>query len=198
MTARGAQGLVLADFERAAQILGVTAAHVQAVCWVEAPGSGFLASGEPKVLFEAHHFSRLTAHRFDASHPQISSRKWNRALYRGGAAEHQRMQAAAELDREAALQSASWGRFQIMGFHWSACGFASLQDFVNAMYRGEQGHLEAFIGYIRWAKLDDELRANDWDGFARWYNGPGYAEHQYDVKLAQAFARYSKPPPAAA
>lgn len=38
----------------------------------------------------------------------------------------------------------------------------------------------------------NELQRKDWAGFARGYNGPGYAKNRYDIKLANAYKKYSK------
>ena len=35
--------------------------------------------------------------------------------------------------------------------------------------------------------LVEWLRERNWAKFARAYNGPGYAQNQYDVKLKQAY-----------
>ncbi|TAY50928.1 N-acetylmuramidase domain-containing protein [Rhizobium leguminosarum] len=67
-------------YEQAATLLSVTEAHVRAVASVEALGSGYLASGRPKILFEAHKFSAATGRKYDSSHSNISSCKWNKAL----------------------------------------------------------------------------------------------------------------------
>ena len=181
------------DFERAAQRLGCQVAAIKAVAEVESTGAGFLPSGEPKILFEAHVFDRLTGGRYRRSHPGLSSARWDRSLY-GAAGQHQhrRLQAAVELDRDAALQSASWGRFQIMGFNWRMVGRASLQAFINAQYRSEGEHLAEFVGYVLARGLADELQRLDWVGFALGYNGPGYAANRYDEKMARAYARYSQ------
>src|SRR6185295_10213057 len=101
---------------------------------------GFLADGRPKILFEAHVFGQRTQQRFTRSHPALSSRTWNRALYQGGAREWARLAAAMQLDRRAALESASWGAFQIMGFNFAACGFSDVEAMVAAM-RTEEGQL---------------------------------------------------------
>jgi N-acetylmuramidase len=74
------------------------------------------------ILFEAHVFSKNTRHAYDYVFPEISSRHWNRALYRGGEREYPRLMKAMLLDRAAALKSASWGRFQVMGFNHSLAG----------------------------------------------------------------------------
>ncbi|WP_269780298.1 N-acetylmuramidase domain-containing protein [Methylobacterium sp. Leaf118] len=41
-------------------------------------------------------------------------------------------------------------------------------------------------------RLDDELRAHNWAGFARGYNGSAYAQHGYHTKLAAAYAKWRK------
>lgn len=187
----GEKSLTAEDLRRVAEVLDVDVATVSAVAEVESLGGGFLADGRPKILFEAHVFSRLTRHEHDATHPEISSREWDRSLYGGGAKEHRRLQLAVSLDRIAALQSASWGMFQIMGFNYARCGFKDVQLFVNAMYRSEGDHLDAFAIFVISQRLDRALRERDWAAFARGYNGPAYAVNRYDARLAQAYARFS-------
>jgi len=165
---------------------------IKAVADIESAGEGFLSSGEPKILFEAHHFSRLTRHRYDYTHPNISSLTWNRALYKGGLAEHTRLAEAVLLDRTAALQSASWGKFQIMGFNAKRAGFKNVFHMVDEFETGEGKHLEGFVKYIKFTLLDDELKAKDWSGFARQYNGKLYYKNEYDKKLKEAYLKYLK------
>ncbi len=182
-----------ADFARASEALGVEDAVVRAIAAVEAKGSGFLASGEPKILFEPHIFSRLTGGRFDASHPDLSYPKWDPKRYGAESAQHGRLDRAAKLDRNAALQSASWGAFQVMGFNWKTAGFRSLQAFINAMYGGIDGHFAAMVGFIRSdPDMVRALRRHDWASFARLYNGEGYRQNNYDGKLASAYAQHQQ------
>ena len=179
------------DYSGAAAELGATKPQVKAVAKVEAPGSGFLDDGQVKILFEAHHFARLTAHKYNNSHPNISSPRWNKKLYFGGAGEHLRLQAAVVLNRSAALQSASYGKFQIMGFNYRLAGFASIQSFTNAMISGEAAQLKAFVNFVRNAKLDDELRMIGRNApFARGFNGEGFALNNYHGKIAAAYVSY--------
>lgn len=179
------------DFENAATSLGCEIACIRAVNEVEAPKGGYLPSGRPTILFEAHIFSRLTKHVYDKYATDISSLKWNKSLYKGGEKEYDRLEKAMALDRTAALQSASWGRFQIMGFNYNIVGYTSVEDFVTAMYQSEARQLEAFIGYIRSANLTKALCEKRWADLARGYNGSSYAENQYDVKLKKAYDKYS-------
>src|SRR6185503_15448815 len=94
---------------------------LRAVAEVESSGEGFLAppSDRPKILFEGHAFHRLTGGRYSGEHPDISYPQWSRRKYADSpAGEWHRFEAACRLDRLAALQSASWGLFQIMGFNY--------------------------------------------------------------------------------
>lgn len=184
------------SFAGAALALGCEVAAIRAVCEVEAPGGGFDAVGQPRILFEGHLFSKATGGRFDASHPTISYPRWVRTFYATGPTadarnegEHQRLRVATSLDRGAALASASWGKFQILGSNWKDAGAESLQAFINAMYRDEDAHLAAFVALIKSWGLAPTLRERQWATFAKRYNGPAYAENQYDTKLAAAYAR---------
>lgn len=207
-------GLTDDDFKWAAGTLGCTVAQIRAVDEVESGGGWFAdvradilaADGPggfidgpnlPKILFEAHIFARETGGRFTKSHPNLSSAKWNRALYVGGQAEWIRLHNAMQLDRTAALRSASVGRYQIMGFNFEAAGFENVEDFWEAHKRSERDHLDAFVAFIRSSGLTDELRAisnvhASCVPFASKYNGSGYAANNYHVKIARAHDKWSK------
>lgn len=176
-----------ADFQRAAEEIGCSVAAVKAVCAVEAPRGGFLATAEPTILFERHIFSRRTDSKYDVSHPEISNR--TPGGYKGGKDEHERLQIAASLDRDAALSSASWGKFQIMGFNAQPAGFKDLQSFINAMYDSEAKQLDAFVGFIESQGLGRHMKEKNWAAFALRYNGKDYAKHGYHTRLA---AEYKK------
>ncbi len=183
-------GLTEADFKEAARLLNCEVAAIKAVAEVESRGGGFLPTGEPTILFERHIFSRRTAQKFDKAHPKISNPK--AGGYGKVSEQHTRLAMAASLNRSAALESASWGMFQIMGFNAFLCGFNTLQAFINAMFQSERAQLLAFIEYIRQTHLSDELREHRWADFARKYNGPDFQINNYDVKLKKAFIKHSQ------
>lgn len=207
-------GLSEKDFEGAAGALSCTVAQLRAVDEVESGGGwftdvradildldgpgGFIDGPNlPKILFEAHHFDRLTQGKFRAAHPNISSARWNKSLYVGGQGEWARLAKAMDLDREAALKSASVGRYQIMGFNYKLAGFDTVEEFWEAMKTNEKNHLIAFVKFIENTKLGDELRQvsnvhSDCIPFARGYNGPGYSANDYHVKIARAHKKWSK------
>jgi hypothetical protein len=186
------------QIKAAAEAAGLEPAALKAIDEVESKGAGFLADGQPKILFEGHVFwmtlirHGLAPENIVRGNEDILYPTWDKSKYKGGPAEHRRLQKAAAIDREAALCSASWGRFQVMGFNWPVCGFKDLQTFINAMYQDEAGHLAAALGYIKGTGLGPALQRHDWAAFAKGYNGPGYAADNYDVKLARAYAEAKK------
>lgn len=181
--------LTATDWSGAAWFLDCEVEAIQAVGEVEAPRGGYLEDGQVTILFERHVFHRLTKGKHSSARPDISNP--TAGGYKGGAAEHERLAAAVGLDREAALQSASWGRFQIMGFNWKRTGHESLQEFINGMIRGgEAEHLRSFCCFIRSdGELLQALQDHDWSGFARAYNGPAYARHDYHGRIARAYQK---------
>lgn len=185
------QSLILQDYQNAANQLGVPVAAVKAVTEVESLGAGFLSDGRPKILFERHVFRKRLIEK-GISVQNTPSDIVNAAAggYQGGVKEHERLDRAAKIDRDAALESASWGLFQIMGYHWKTLGYPTLQAFINAMYKDEASQLDAFVRFVKADnRLLRALKSQDWATFARIYNGPNYAANKYDTKLADAFKR---------
>ena len=187
--------LSFSDIRKAAELIGVEPCAVQAVVDVESCGSGFLPDGRTKILFEGHVFWRELQKRgidpapLASKYPNVIYPKWDRSQYKGGAAEWERLNTAALVNKEAALCSASYGLFQIMGFNHRAAGFDTVQAFVDAQKESEVKQLESFCAFMRSEGLVLFLVGRDWAGFARRYNGPGYAANQYDVKLRRAYER---------
>jgi hypothetical protein len=180
------------DFRDVAKSIGCEVAAVRAVVDVEAAGSGFLRDGRPKILFEAHWFSEFTGGRFDFSNDDISSPVWNRNLYVGGAGEWDRLYRAVNLNRDAALKSASWGLGQIMGFNHAAAGYRDAESFVRDMHESEGKQLAAMFNFIKSNRLDRFLINRDWAGFALRYNGESFRVNRYDEKLADAYNYWTK------
>jgi hypothetical protein len=187
--------LAQADIDSAAEALGVQVAALMAVNEVESRGEGFLV-GNPVVLFERHvMYQRLADAGQDADglvsrYPDLVNRK--RGGYKGGAQEWYRLSLARQIEQPIANESASWGAFQIMGYHWRALDYASIGDFVAAMSRNEAAHLDAFVRFILAdANLHKALKGRKWADFAKGYNGPAYKANLYDVKLQRAYERHA-------
>ncbi len=174
-----------------AKSLDVEAAVLKAVATVEAAGSGFLPNdpAKPKILFEGHAFHRLTGGRFAAQRPDLSYPKWDRTKYSGTLkGEWARLEAACGLERAAALQSASWGMFQIMGFNYAYCGCSDVEAFVALQHAGADPQMECFARFVARPPYLKALQAKDWVAFAAAYNGPQHAKNNYAPKMAAAYA----------
>jgi hypothetical protein len=180
----------------AAAALDVDEASILTVTEVESGGDGFLPDGRPTILFERHvMYQRLKGDDYDADglaaqYPNLVNK--SRGGYAGGAHEHARFRNACGIDPVCAIESASWGMFQIIGYHWQALGYASAQDFMACMQQSEGEQLDAFVRFVKAdPALHKALKGRKWAEFARLYNGPAYKENLYDAKLARAYERHS-------
>lgn len=198
------------DYARAAVRLGVDEWAIRAVCAVESRGTGFLPDGQPVILFERHvMYRRLTAitsmlSALAETYPDLVNpapggyaRGVNAAARSAG--EHDRLARARTINEGCAIESASWGLFQLMGFHWQRLGFGSAVEFEQAMCRSEGAQLDAFVRFIETdGKLAAALRAHDWRAFAERYNGKNFTRgdadpsNDYDVRLAAAYEQASR------
>lgn len=185
------------DFVRAAKLLDVEVAAIKAVQEVETGGrGGFIRIGYPTILFEGHIFwsqlkkQGLNPEDYVVGNEDILYPKWTKKFYKQGMAEYDRLSRAKNINETAALCSASWGMWQIMGFNYAACGCASVYDFGTEMQLHEGTQLNLFVEFLRTNGLDKYLRNKDWAQFARHYNGPGYKENRYDEKLESAYRKH--------
>ena len=184
------------EIDQIAESMGVEPAAFRSVITVEAAGSGFDKAGRPKALFERHHFYK---HLKDAPGLQANAEaeglaypKWGTKPYpKGSDAVYEEIIRACAIDEEAALLSTSWGLGQIMGSNFKMVGCASVEAMVEEACESEAGQLRQMAAFIKSAGLLDELKAKNWAGFAKGYNGPAYAKNAYDVKLAQAYDKLS-------
>lgn len=180
-----------ADYAAASAILGCDPAAVQSVAIVETKRATFdPAFGLPLILLERHKFSKHSHHRFDKDHPDIAhTHQTLKGQYGSTEAQPRRLWRAAMLDEPAALKSASWGMFQILGENHVAAGYATVEAFVDGMMTSPQKHLEAFVRFIGAnTNLLASIRSQNWAKFAAGYNGPDYRDNDYDGKLARTFA----------
>lgn len=190
----------LKDF---AQKYHLELAVVKSVNEVESGGKGFLPDGRPKILFEGHIFWKELVKRgvnpstlLNSSCCNVLYCKWTKTYYKGGAKEFDRLNQAIALGsnpaiKDAALCAASWGSFQIMGFHWKSLGYSNIGDFVKKMETSEKEQLMAFGKFLEVNNLIRFLVSKNWASFACGYNGGGYKMNKYDEKLYRAYLKYS-------
>ncbi len=182
--------LVPADLVAEAAALQVRLAIIHAFSDLESGAlGGFLATGEPTILYEARYFHLLTGGKYDRVAPNISSPIWDRSLYgAGGVHQYARLRQAMALDRTAALESCSIGRYQQMAADWHMLGFSSVDDMWAAFCDSEKTHLEAFGAFCSARGMLRSMRMvpPDCVHLAILYNGTGERANHYDEKLLAA------------
>jgi len=183
------------DIDNTAESLGVELAALRAVLSVEAGGFGFDKSKRPKALFERHYFYKMLKDKPDALQLAVDAGlaypKWGEKPYpKGSDAVYAEITAAVDIDLDAALRSVSWGLGQIMGNNYKLAGCSSAQEMVEQAMESEVNQLRHMANFIRAAGLLDEIQRKDWAGFAKGYNGPSYAQNQYDTKLEIAYNKF--------
>ena len=197
------------DYEKAAQELGCEINVIKAIDLIESGGrSGYDKKNRPLILYERHIFSKRTAQKYDKTNPDLSSkigyklkkkgciaskRELDTNYYLGSSDEnYMRLAKAYVLDKNAALQACSWGRFQILGDNFKSCSYPSVLAFVAAQVKSEIGQLRAFISYIKTNKMQKYLKEKNWCKIAEGYNGKSYIKFNYDKRMKRAYEKLSK------
>lgn len=191
------QALDPAVVKQAASDLNIDDAALKAFAEVESNGGGFLSDGRVKILFERHWMYRRLRDNISqelADNAKAASRDVVNTTpggYIGGGAEWDRFDKAAPYDRDSAIESASYGRFQLMGFHWQSLGYSSAEAFLEEMESSEEAQLEGIKRFIAAdPSLTQAIQNKDWATTAYIYNGPNYRQNRYDTKLARAYEKY--------
>ena len=188
---------------------------VKAVISVESSGRGHLPDGRAKILFEGHKFWYWLkkAGKFEdelmelqKENPDILYPNWTQKYYRLGSGEYDRLERAKEIYEKAAVYSTSWGLFQILGenleHNIKSRKYRDYAEFEEKQHEAEYYHFLDFLSFIQTKKLkgkalieyisEDNKGKYDWASFAYGYNGRGYAQNQYDKRMAEAYEKFKK------
>lgn len=182
---------------------GMQPAALLAVVEIESAGQLWEDDGTtPRLLFERHVFHREIKKSAPGKLPAaikagLAIPKWSKATqYKDQGTSKGRLALIAKarsIDLECANRSASWGLGQTMGFNAEGLKFQSATALVSYMETGGiPAQVDCMVREIKRNKLEKKLSALDWAGFARGYNGPGYAQNKYDTKLEAAYGRWEK------
>ncbi len=199
-TCDGGVTLTDADFQNAATQMGngIAVNIIKAFAIVESGGrSGFGPALMPVVAYEGHIFRKYTQRKYDKTYPVLSypylekaGPQW-RANNKDQATAWKTLLAAFNLDSEAALMSASYGMFQIMGFNFAACGHKNVFDFVTAIKLNAGQQLKAFVGFCsKNPALVKAMKTKDYVGMARHYNGQDFGD--YDKRIKRTYESLEK------
>lgn len=192
------------DWVNCARALNCPPENLLAVKAVESGGSAFNSDGRLVLAYEDHVFGKRTGYRFQKTHPHLSRRGFKHVKSVAPSDPHPHklnqeerwmlLAEACELDFDAAVQSCSYGMWQIMGFNYRKLSFSSPMHMIEVMYEGYEGQWECFLRFCRYAGCLDALRKGDWLTFERLYNGGGqkgaYAKRlaHYQSEAKRGFA----------
>jgi hypothetical protein len=179
------------DYQRIAARYGLPEAKLRAVCEVEANGVGIHSTGAVTALYEPHIAYRYTsgAVRNTLVANGLAYPKWRRNYPKSS---YPRIDSCAKIaGEEVAALSSSWALPQMMGFNHKRCGYNSALEMVKAFAQGEPVQIQGMMDFIASdQRMFTALHNNDWAGFAKRYNGPGYKKNNYDTKLANAYRKW--------
>jgi N-acetylmuramidase len=182
------------DLQDAAIKLGIEVAALRAVLQVETGGKGFDSKDRLKVLFEPHIFYKQLgpgAKRDKAVAQGLAYPKQGAKPYpKSPDTRYHQIDAAMTIDVAVALNSASWGLPQIMGFNSKSAGFSSATMMIKSMLKGEREQLFAMVDLLETWKLASALQKKQWGKVATVYNGSGNAK-AYAGELKDAYESLS-------
>jgi hypothetical protein len=189
---RQAPAVTTDELETFADRLGVTLRQLQAVAQVESGGGGFGTDGRPRILWERHYFWKRLRLKIPLVSDPVPGGYTLDANRNGINDSWEKLAEGACHAPASAFESASWGKFQIMGAWWQKLGYDSAADFAWSLRESEAAHYEALVRYVERFGLVAAMRAIDGNPmnarpFARGYNGPGFAKFSYDSKIAAAW-----------
>lgn len=183
-------GLSDEDFILVAKELDVEVAAIRAVVAIEAGKQmkGFWAPGVPVVNFDNAMYSRF---RKKVKSQGAQGEKVPSGLKGYALREWTQLINARKVNASAANMGTFWGMFQIGGFNYAKCGCSTVDEFVKLMAYSELSQLELFAAFVRNSGMLTDLKNKNWAGFARKYNGAGYAKRGYHTRMAAAYKRFS-------
>jgi len=189
--------------------MGIDPGVAVAVLTVESGGRPFGPDGRMIIRFENHIFYD----RWGEKHPDDfaqyftfnSDRRWKdhqwrpkptqpwRGFHGDQNSEWEILNFACTLDDTAARSSISMGGPQIMGFNHAAIGYTAVQQMFDAFAESERNQVAGFFSFVRsrGTKVIQMLQSSDFNGFARYYNGPGQAE-TYGGLIRKTYEAYRR------
>ena len=101
---------------------------------------------------------------------------------------YNKLQEAKRLDESFAIQSCSWGKFQVMGNHHRLL-YSTPQELEIAQNQCELQHLQLFKSYLKNSNIIDDMKNKNWREIARKYNGSEYETNNYHTKMENSYKR---------
>ncbi len=182
--------------EEKAQLLGVDAAALASVLFVESTGSGFYSDGRLKIRLEVHWLSKNLENSAYKDNFRIKDGEhqyrvkttdvWKKlhVSSTSGDTQYEALQVAINiyngLDKptdvyaNSPYTAISMGLGQQMGFNSSKCGFNSAKEMFEAYNNAEKAQIEGMYSFIKNyypTKMLPALKEKKYETFVQYYNG---------------------------
>ncbi len=177
-----------------------------AVLAVESGGNGFGKSGKVLIRFENHLFNSFWGKRnskvYDKHFRYSKSKRWSGHLFRKDKKsdwksfhgnqdkEWEVLDFAYNLNKRAALFSASYGAPQILGTNYKVVGYNDTAEMLKAFSEDIRHHIIALFDFFNPAMVR-HLQRKEFTSFARYYNGRGQ-EYRYGKFIKTHYDAFKK------
>jgi hypothetical protein len=186
-------------FETLANELGVEKEVLKAVALTETGNRGAFQRSNPRhatILYERHYMKRFLKAKFSASKVTSLQKKYPNLIGSQGnygkfSAQITKLERAKKLDKNSAIKSCSWGRFQVMGKYYNYL-YSTPQELEKAHNQCELQHLALFKEYLKKHNLIKPMREKNWNTIAYRYNGAGYKKNNYHIKMKTKYNQLKK------
>jgi len=168
------------EYKKLAIEFDIPETNIKKVDKVESGGLGFSKeTGKIIIQFEPSWFKRKA--------PYTPSGKWSLNKVERQAEEWKAFNDAFSKNPDAAMESTSVGRMQVMGFHYKLLGFKTVGEMWDYAKKSESNQLRLGLLFIKSnLKMYNALKTSNWDIFAYYYNGAQYKKFDYANRLAKA------------
>ena len=168
------------DYATTAKDLGVEKEVLMAIASQESKHTSFKAVKQATILFERHKMYRLlikkgnTKASVDALSKKYPSIVNEDSGGHNDMTSYEKLKIAKSIDYDCAIQSCSWGKFQVMGFNYANL-YSSPRELEKAMNMCELQQFKYFVSYLKnTSGMVDALKNKNWERIATLYNGPNW------------------------
>ena len=168
------------DYATTAKDLGVEKEVLMAIASQESKHTSFKAVKQATILFERHKMYWLLIKKgYTKASVDALSKKYPSIVNKsdGGyndMTSYEKLKIAKSIDYDCAIQSCSWGKFQVMGFNYANL-YSSPRELEKAMNMCELQQFKYFVSYLKnTSGMVDALKNKNWERIATLYNGPNW------------------------
>jgi len=166
------------NYNSTALRLGIEVEIMKAIAKQESKRNSFWKEGQATILFERHKMWEYLAesgktmvelNELMEKYPKIVNK--HGGDYGAYSVQYEKLEIAKTINYTCALQSCSWGKFQVMGFNYKVA-FETPEEMEKGVNICEFQQFKFFIGYLEnTIGLIQAMKDRDWRMIARKYNG---------------------------